>query len=147
MVLPISWPMVLVTGLGAGAGLTWLALAALALALWVAPSSASPSWRALLPAAAVLDWLGAEGGTSRARGLRRRLDELVGGRPELEAPLEAALTAARALPAPGWLPGPLPWQHCCWLRPGWLQVCGCRWRPVGVSPSSARTRLPRWEPM
>ncbi len=46
--------------------------------------------------------LGAEGGASRARGLRRRLDELVGGRPELEAPLEAALQAARALPAPGW---------------------------------------------
>jgi ATP-dependent DNA helicase DinG len=46
--------------------------------------------------------LGAEGGASRARGLRRRLDELVGGRPELEAPLDAALQAARALPAPGW---------------------------------------------
>ena len=46
--------------------------------------------------------LGAEGGPSRARGLRRRLDELVGGRPELEAPLDAALQAARALPAPGW---------------------------------------------
>jgi ATP-dependent DNA helicase DinG len=46
--------------------------------------------------------LGAEGGPSRARGLRRRLDELVGGRPELEAPLDAALQASRALPAPGW---------------------------------------------
>ena len=46
--------------------------------------------------------LGAEGGASRARGLRRRLDELVGGRTELEAPLDAALQAARALPAPGW---------------------------------------------
>ena len=46
--------------------------------------------------------LGAEGGASRARGLRRRLDELVGGRPELEAPLGAALQAAHALPAPGW---------------------------------------------
>ena len=46
--------------------------------------------------------LGAEGGQSRARGLRRRLDELVGGRKELEAPLDAALQAARALPAPGW---------------------------------------------
>ena len=46
--------------------------------------------------------LGAEGGPSRARGLRRRLDELVGGRPEIEAPLDAALQAARALPAPGW---------------------------------------------
>jgi ATP-dependent DNA helicase DinG len=46
--------------------------------------------------------LGAEGGRSRARGLRRRLDELVTGRAELEAPLDAALQAARALPAPGW---------------------------------------------
>ncbi len=46
--------------------------------------------------------LGAEGGRSRARGLRRRLDDLVAGRPELEAPLDAALQAARALPAPGW---------------------------------------------
>ncbi|MFM7415558.1 MAG: ATP-dependent DNA helicase, partial [Alphaproteobacteria bacterium] len=42
--------------------------------------------------------LGAEGGRSRARGLKRRLEELVGERPELQAPLEAALQAARALP-------------------------------------------------
>jgi ATP-dependent DNA helicase DinG len=46
--------------------------------------------------------LGAEGGRSRARGLRRRLDELVSGRPALQTPLDAALQAARALPAPGW---------------------------------------------
>ena len=46
--------------------------------------------------------LGAEGGQSRARGLRRRMEELVGGREELQAPLDAALQAARALPAPGW---------------------------------------------
>ena len=46
--------------------------------------------------------LGAEGGRSRARGLRRRLDDLVVGQPELETPMEAALMAARALPAPGW---------------------------------------------
>ena len=46
--------------------------------------------------------LGAEGGRSRARGLRRRLEELVAARPHLETPLEAALLAARALPAPGW---------------------------------------------
>ena len=46
--------------------------------------------------------LGAEGGRSRARGLRRRLEDLVAGRPELETPLAAALQAARALPAPGW---------------------------------------------
>jgi ATP-dependent DNA helicase DinG len=46
--------------------------------------------------------LGAEGGRSRARGLRRRLDELVAGHAPLEAMLDAALQAARALPAPGW---------------------------------------------
>ena len=46
--------------------------------------------------------LGAEGGRSRARGLRRRIEELVAERPDLEAPLAAALQAARALPAPGW---------------------------------------------
>ncbi len=48
-------------------------------------------------------WLrGAEGGRSRARGLRRRIDELVAQRPDLEAPLDAALQATGALPAPGW---------------------------------------------
>ena len=46
--------------------------------------------------------LGAEGGRSRARGLRRRLEDLVAGTPELETPLDAALQAARALPSQGW---------------------------------------------
>lgn len=46
--------------------------------------------------------LGAEGGRSRARGLARRVEELVTKRPELETPLDAALQAARALPALGW---------------------------------------------
>ncbi len=46
--------------------------------------------------------LGAEGSRSRARGLRRRLEDLVAGDPDLETPLEAALQAARALPATGW---------------------------------------------
>jgi ATP-dependent DNA helicase DinG len=46
--------------------------------------------------------LGAEGGRSRARGLAWRMGELVAGRPPLETMLEAALQAARALPAPGW---------------------------------------------
>ena len=46
--------------------------------------------------------LGAEGGRSRARGLKRRIEELVAARPMLETPLDAALQAARALPAPGW---------------------------------------------
>ena len=47
--------------------------------------------------------LGAEGASSRARGLRRRLDELVVGEPSLETPLDAALlAAAQGLAAPGW---------------------------------------------
>ncbi len=46
--------------------------------------------------------LGAEGGRSRARGLKRRIEELVAGRPNLEAPLDALLQASRALPGPGW---------------------------------------------
>jgi ATP-dependent DNA helicase DinG len=46
--------------------------------------------------------LGAEGGRSRARGLKRRVEDLVAGNPDLETPLEAILQAARALAAPGW---------------------------------------------
>src|SRR3954471_903501 len=46
--------------------------------------------------------LGAEGGRSRARGLRRRIEELAGDIPELLAPMEAALQAARAPPGLGW---------------------------------------------
>ncbi len=56
-----------------------------------------------IEAAELRRWLlGAEGGRSRARGLRRRLEELVAGRDDLQTPLEAALQAASALPAPGW---------------------------------------------
>ncbi|MFT8655892.1 MAG: ATP-dependent DNA helicase [Acetobacter papayae] len=56
-----------------------------------------------LEAAELRRWLlGAEGRRSRARGLKRRLDDLVVGHPRLETPLDAALTAAHALPAPGW---------------------------------------------
>jgi ATP-dependent DNA helicase DinG len=48
-------------------------------------------------------WLrGAESGRSRARGLRRRVEELVLDRPPLQAPLEAALQAAGALPTGDW---------------------------------------------
>ena len=48
-------------------------------------------------------WLrGAEGGRSRARGLRKRIDELVVDRPALIAPLDAALQAAAALPPSDW---------------------------------------------
>ncbi|MGG5820517.1 ATP-dependent DNA helicase [Falsiroseomonas sp. HW251] len=46
--------------------------------------------------------LGAEGGRSRARGLARRMEELIGDRPDLLMPLEEVLQAARALPGPGW---------------------------------------------
>jgi ATP-dependent DNA helicase DinG len=54
-------------------------------------------------AAELRRWLlGAEGGRSRARGLRARIEELAGDIPELLAPMEAALSAARALAAPGW---------------------------------------------
>ena len=47
--------------------------------------------------------LGAEGGRSRARGLRRRIEDLAGDLPDLLAPMEAALSAARALPGIGWV--------------------------------------------
>ncbi len=54
-------------------------------------------------AAEMRRWLlGAEGGRSRARGLKSRVEELAGKLPDLAAPLDAALQAARALPAPGW---------------------------------------------
>ncbi len=46
--------------------------------------------------------LGAEGGRSRARGLRRRLNDLLAIYPDLEKPLDPALQGARALPTPGW---------------------------------------------
>jgi ATP-dependent DNA helicase DinG len=46
--------------------------------------------------------LGAEGGRGRARGLDRRLEEILGDRPAQLPLLEAALAAARALPGPGW---------------------------------------------
>lgn len=46
--------------------------------------------------------LGNEGGRGRARGLRRRLDELPAEHPALVPPLELAEHSARALPPPGW---------------------------------------------
>lgn len=56
-----------------------------------------------IEAAELRRWLlGAEGGRSRARGLYRRIEELVATRETLETPLQAALLAARDLPAPGW---------------------------------------------
>ncbi|WP_159997218.1 ATP-dependent DNA helicase [Roseomonas sp. 18066] len=48
-------------------------------------------------------WLmGNEGGRGRARGLRRRLEELLVDHPALLPPLELTEHAARALPSPGW---------------------------------------------
>ncbi len=46
--------------------------------------------------------LGAEGGRSRARGLARRIEDLLGEAPEMHEALDRALAAARALPGPGW---------------------------------------------
>jgi ATP-dependent DNA helicase DinG len=55
-------------------------------------------------AAELRRWLlGAEGGgRGRARGLRRRLEELVAGDREAEGALGAALVGARVLPGDGW---------------------------------------------
>ncbi|HEX2940388.1 MAG TPA: ATP-dependent DNA helicase, partial [Rhodopila sp.] len=48
-------------------------------------------------------WLrGAEGGRSRARGLRKRVEDLVADQPDLSTPLDAALQAATALPPSDW---------------------------------------------
>ena len=46
--------------------------------------------------------LGNEGGRSRYRGLRWRMDELLTNRPALQPPLDALLQASAALPAAGW---------------------------------------------
>ncbi len=54
-------------------------------------------------AAELRRWLlGAEGGRSRAKGLRARIQELAGDIPQLLAPMEEALHAARCLPGGGW---------------------------------------------
>ena len=54
-------------------------------------------------AAILRSWLlGAEEGRSRARGLRRRLEDLIATDPALEKPVDEALRAARVLPAAGW---------------------------------------------
>jgi ATP-dependent DNA helicase DinG len=44
--------------------------------------------------------LGAEGARSRARGIARRLEDIIAADDTLAAPLQAALLAAKALPAP-----------------------------------------------
>jgi len=91
-------------------------------------------------AAELRRWLlGAEGGRSRARGLRRRVEDLVAAKDELIAPLEAALTAARALPAPGWaerlgeeIPG---------LEAGGLEEEGARANPTEAFLRAARQQV------
>jgi ATP-dependent DNA helicase DinG len=71
--------------------------------LFEAADSAFSAELSGLEGAELRRWLlGAEGGKSRARGLKRRIDEIVVGNAALEAPLDALLHAARALPAPGW---------------------------------------------
>ena len=86
--------------------------------LFDAADSAFASELSGIETAELRRWLlGAEGGRSRARGLRRRLEELVAVRAELHAPLEAALQAARALPGPGWL-ARLTGQEEGFLDPG-----------------------------
>ena len=62
-------------------------------------SADSPAWR---PPRCAAGCSAPRAARSRARGLRRRIEELVAARPMLETPLDAALLAARALPAPGW---------------------------------------------
>ncbi|MGE0714261.1 MAG: ATP-dependent DNA helicase [Alphaproteobacteria bacterium] len=47
--------------------------------------------------------LGAEGRRSRARGLRRRIEDLIAGDAAAEAALEETLAAAGGLPGEGWL--------------------------------------------
>ena len=54
-------------------------------------------------AALLRSWLlGAEEGRSRAKGLRRRLEDLIATDDAMEAPMLEALRAARVLPAAGW---------------------------------------------
>jgi len=71
--------------------------------LFDAADSAFSSALTGVEAAELRRWLlGAEGGRSRAKGLRARIQELAGDIPELLNPLEAALHAARCLPGGGW---------------------------------------------
>ncbi|WP_394820069.1 ATP-dependent DNA helicase [Sorlinia euscelidii] len=57
-----------------------------------------------LEASELRRWLlGAEGGRSRARGLRRRLEDLIAQDASLERHIVQVIAAAQALPSPGWL--------------------------------------------
>ncbi len=72
--------------------------------LFDAADSAFSLYLSAQEAAELRGWIrGAEDGRrGRARGLKRRLDELLADDPEALADLEAALEAARALPGQGW---------------------------------------------
>ncbi len=71
--------------------------------LFDAADSAFSSALSGVEAAELRRWLlGAEGGRSRAKGLRARIQELAGDIPQLLAPMEEALHAARCLPGGGW---------------------------------------------
>jgi ATP-dependent DNA helicase DinG len=80
--------------------------------LFEAADSAFSAALSGLETAELRRWLrGSEGGRSRARGLMRRLEDLVADRPDLQTPLEAVLQAATALPPSDWAsrihePGP-----------------------------------------
>jgi ATP-dependent DNA helicase DinG len=72
--------------------------------LFDAADSAFSLYLSAQEAAELRSWIrGAEDGRrGRARGLKRRLDELLADDPEALADLESALEAARALPGQGW---------------------------------------------
>jgi ATP-dependent DNA helicase DinG len=71
--------------------------------LFDAADSAFSSELSGMETAELRRWLlGAEGSRSRARGIKRRVEDLVAGHSDLETPLEAILQSARALPAPFW---------------------------------------------
>ena len=72
--------------------------------LFDAADSAFSLYLSAQEAAELRGWIrGAEDGRrGRARGLKRRLDELLADDPEALADLESALEAARALPGQGW---------------------------------------------
>ena len=72
--------------------------------LFDAADSAFSLYLSAQEAAELRGWIrGAEDGRrGRARGLKRRLDELIADDPEALADLDSALEAARALPGQGW---------------------------------------------
>ena len=72
--------------------------------LFDAADSAFSAHLSGMEAAELRRWLlGAEGGRSRARGLQRRAEDLVGHSETAARALEEALAAARALPSTGWV--------------------------------------------